>query len=261
MKRRRWSVIVLVAVLLAACGDDPLSDFGNVSDWLGESQPSVPTTEPVAVGEERPLRSIAQVAWYNGLASGVPTDPDEAVRFVWERSTGSDSFVQSAPNEIAAAVPGIRFPTRVPTRTAQVTSQLVFATRTGTLTNSIVAAFGLWSTIPYTASYSISQVAVLKVAVDSTATEVEIGDPTGGCGRFSTRDEITACDPIQIDGQPAWWVKSLDGDTLVWYIDGFRYEYWDRAAVGRLNVEDMVRSMAPLGSLDILVPVGGSGGT
>ncbi len=248
MPRRFVGSLLGLVLVVSACGDAPLSGLGNASEWIGEPNTTVAVqvTAPIEVS---PLRSVTEAAWFNEPAAVLPSDPDAVVEAVWSRSNGTDAFVQAAPNEIAAALPGLLFPGQVPAETQHITSQLVFSTRTGTLASTLVAAFGLWSREPYTTSYSVSQLAVLRVARDSTFPDVELGDATEGCGRFGNRSDLTSCERVVVADTNAWWVDTLDGSTLIWYADGYRYEYFDRARVGREVVEDIVRSQVALAAM------------
>lgn len=249
MTRIRFGLLTLLCVgLVSACGDAPFADFGVTDDWLGErgaGTVDVATTE-VAAGRV----SIGSLVWYTPPADSVSDDPDVVATELWERSPGTDAFVQAAANEISGAVPGVKVPEFLPPGASHVTSQLVFGVSTGRLTNAYVAAFGFWSSKPYVTSRSVSQLLQLKIAPDETSPSVDSADPSLGCSRFTDSD-VTFCESVALGGTRAWWVVSLDGPTLTWYDEGFRYEMLDRQSIGQEAVIELARSMILLRDVEI----------
>ncbi len=236
------------AFLLSACGDSPLAGFGVTEDWLGErGDGTVGTTGSVPVAA-RP--GIETLVWYNPTAAFVDSDPEVVIESIWDRSSGTDAFVQAAANEISAALPGIKVPRVLPAGTAHVTSQIVYGVSTGRLTNAYVAAFGFWKSEPYLSSRSVSQLLQLKVAADGTDPAPAADDESLGCNRFNDRD-ITSCDPTSVLAARAWWIATLDGPVLVWYDGGFRYELLDRQKFGREVLVELASSMILLRDVDI----------
>jgi hypothetical protein len=236
------------AFLLSACGDSPLAGFGVTEEWLGERGDAT-----VGFNATVPLRvnpGIDALIWYNPRAEFVDTDPTVVLETIWERSSGTDAFVQAAANEISAALPGIKVPRVLPPGTAHVTSQIVYGVSTGRLTNAYVAAFGFWRSEPYVSSRSVSQLLQLKVAEDGADPAPAADDEGLGCNRFNHRD-ITSCDPTSVSAARAWWIATLDGPVLVWYDSGFRYELLDRQKFGRDVLVELASSMILLRDVDV----------
>lgn len=241
------------AFLLSACGDSSLAGFGVTEEWLGERGDGTvgfTTSVPVAA---RP--GIENLVWYNPRAEFVDSDPAVVLETIWERSSGTDAFVQAAANEISAALPGIKVPRVLPAGTAHVTSQIVYGVSSGRLTNVYVAAFGFWKSEPYVSSRSVSQLLQLKVAEDGADPAPAADDESLGCNRFNERD-ITSCDPISVSAARAWWIATLDGPVLVWYDGGFRYELLDRQKFGREVLAELASSMILLRDVDIAEQTG-----
>lgn len=238
--------VVTLTLLLTACGDDTLAGLGAASDWVQEAQveqaPVLPDTGP-----EGGSGTIAAITWYNGWADEPLPDRTTLIAEVWAETSGEDAFVQATPNEIAVAVPGISVPSNLSDDVVQVTSQIVYARSTGTLDNEYVAAFGFWIDVPYLNSREISQVASLQVAYD-TATVIDPADPTLGCARFIDR-EFSNCRPASEISELAWWVTTIDGVSLIWLQDGFRYELLKRNKLSIDDAEVMALTMVPLGNL------------
>ena len=235
------------AFLLSACGDSPLAGFGVTEEWLGDrgdGSVGFGTTVPVQVNPP-----IETLIWYNPRAEFVDADPAVVIESIWERSSGTDAFVQAASNEISAALPGIKVPRVLPPETTYVTSQIVYGVSTGRLTNAYVAAFGFWKSEPYVSSRSVSQLLQLKVAEDDADPAPAADDASLGCNRFNDRD-ITSCDPTSVSAARAWWIATLDGPVLVWYDSGFRYELLDRQKFGREVLVDLASSMILLRDVD-----------
>lgn len=242
-------VALLCAILLSACGDSPLAGFGVTEEWLGDKGDGTVgfvTTTPVAVNPP-----IGSLHWYNPPAAFVDADPSVVLDEIWKRSSGTDAFVQAAPNEISAVLPSIKVPTVLPPGSAHVTSQLVFGVSTGRLTNAYVAAFGFWKSEPYLSSRSVSQLLQMKVAEDSSDPAPAADDDSLGCNRFNDRD-ILSCDPVSVSAERAWWIATMDGPVLVWYDTGLRYELLDRQKFGPKVLIDLAGSMILLRDIELV---------
>jgi hypothetical protein len=202
------------------------------------------------------------VAWVNDNLGdpSIPTTiaPDEIVGFVWSRSSRQDRYVQASRKEIMAALPGLAVPELVPEHVAFVTSQLVFDPATGRLGSEAVAAFGFWSDKPYTKSRSVSQLAVMMVALDELPLEPVVPD-TIGVPESPADDErcrelvdgtVEECTEVMLeDGCPAWSLDLTEGWRLVWSRHGYTYDLFIRNA----DTVDVLAQMA--GSCKELVPV------
>jgi hypothetical protein len=266
------SALCVLAVVVTACGDNPLSGFGeDASGWIDGEDGGllVTSSSSTLVASDADLRAAAGARWYNDEL-GVPEVEGDAavVQVVWNRSEPGDSFVQASRYEIAAAVPGIQFPSLVPKDVEYITSQLVYDAERPVLDDQYVAAFGLWLVSPYSKSRSTSQPAVVWIGrdnepaaldriggtqtttdsvVDTTVAEPsDDRDPSQGCSRFSDR-VLDDCEVTYLVGNtPAWWLRSSDGDRLVWVQDDLRYEIAYREFVEPAVVRRMANSMAPL---------------
>ncbi len=199
-------VAAFVAVLLAACGEAGLLDgVGDRTKSFVEGD--VTTTSLVAViaagtGDEG-LIGAADVLWFNDSIDPQHTgEAADVLQAVWARKLNS-RFVQTSRTEIAAAMPGIRFPNLVPSDVRWVTSQLVFDKDTGLLDPDTSAAFGLWTAEPYQSD--TSRLGVLRVG------RAPVDVP-------STRSEVV---PVLVP----------DGISLGWTEAGYRYELFCRSSI------------------------------
>lgn len=240
-------VALLCVVLLSACGDNPLAGFGVTDEWLGDRGDGTVRTVTTEAAALRP--EVGSLVWYNPPVDSVSGDPAAVVEEIWARSSGTDAFVQAAPNEISVVVPDIKVPELLPVGTAHVTSQLVFGVSTGKLTNAYVAAFGFWKSTPYVTSRSVAQLLQLKVAEDSSDPAPSADDDSLGCNRFNDLD-ITACEPVSVSAARAWWVTTRDGPVLTWYDTGLRYELLDRQKFGKEILVELARSMILLRNVE-----------
>lgn len=250
---RRILLLVLLAVAGAACGDQPLGEAGGVTrDWLtGGTTSSTSTTAPESTATSTTLgfalRPSTELEWFTVGESEVPTAPEEVVALVWERTDRIDEFVQASAEEMAGALPDLSFPSLVPSAVGHVTSQLVYSTDTGQLAREFQAAFGLWTTVPYSRDRSIAQSAILWVARDSRQ-PASIDDPGGGCAQFAERVP-DSCRAHQLDDKAAWLLGDRSGNTLVWLQDGYRYELFHRSQVSTDEALAMAQAMEPLSEL------------
>ena len=244
---RTASIALATLVVFSACSAETLFSPGGVSaDWLAEVEEVevIPVTVDVAPPE---LLSSLTIIWANdALASGV-VEPSEVLALIWAASGGKDRFVQVARSDMAVVAPNLAFPEFVPEFVAYVSSQLVFTTRTGELARGPVAAFGLWSVEPYSLSRSVGQKAVIFVH-DIGEEPILEGDLTLGCNQFQDR-ELSGCDPVQIGDGSGWWLSSLEGNILVWYIGTLRYEMTIRPPITRVIGEKVAASSVPLTTL------------
>lgn len=161
---RRTLIVLLAGIVTAGCSN-ALSGVGDLSERVVHGDRSSTTTTTLA-GPVIEIEPVTGVVWVNeGLDAGIGdgVEPDVLVARIWERGGGSSEFVQSSPDEIAAALSGLEFPRLVPTGVTHVSSQLVYDRSTLTLDPSQSAAFGLWSAEPYSIPRGEGQLAVLRV--------------------------------------------------------------------------------------------------
>lgn len=201
------SGLAAFALVAAACGEaGPLDGVGGrASEWVHEVE--IPATVAPVVDADVDnvgLIDTADVLWFNDDLEdeAAVADAEAVIAAVWARESGS-RFVQSSRVEVAAALPTIRFPGRIPPEVRWITSQLVFEASTGTLDGDTSAAFGLWQVEPY--SITDGRVGVLRVAPASPGVGAERSDVV----------------PILVP----------DGISLGWTEAGLRYELFCRSAV------------------------------
>lgn len=237
---------IVLAAGLVACGGSPLESIGQrSSDWINE--PTVPTT--VAVVTTAPtVVPVGRLQWANDdIENGSLDDPAGLLAEVFSRREG-DRFIQASRFEIAAALPEITFPDRAPNGAEWVSSQLVFD-NDGSLADDPTAAFGIWSTEPYTRSRSVAQMIVLRVATDvDAANELASGEGDPTCDRFADRT-AAQCQVLTVDDRPTWLLTQAGGSTLVWYHGPHRYELFGRSFVPSGILRDMSAGMIPLSSI------------
>lgn len=232
----RSAAFVFGVLVLVACGGSPLESIGlRSSEWINE--PTVPTTVPV-ITTSPTIVDVGQLEWANDDIENENLDnPDALLAEVFSRREG-DSFIQASRFEIAAALPGISFPAEAPSGAEWVSSQLVFD-NDGSLDNDPSAAFGIWSTEPYTRSRSVAQMVVVRVALDQQgAEEVAQAGSGASCARFSARD-TESCEITMIDDRPTWVLGSSGGSTLIWFDSPYRYEMFGRNFVSVSILQDM----------------------
>jgi len=221
VKRAGW--LLLTTILLSGCGESGLLDgLGDRSREIVYGDTTTTTTIVVDDGETAPQGAVlaVDVDWYNdgvGEATVVPI-PAVVIADVWDRNDGVNRFIQASRAEIAAALPGVEFPSLIPDEVGWVTSQLVFDTASATLDAGTSAAFGLWKSEPYTAEDG--DAAVFRVGAASISEQQQAGD-------------------IRFEVVP-------DGLSLIWVRGTYRYELFCRGSVGEAMCEQMAQSAAPL---------------
>ena len=246
-RARTAALVVIAVVLLAACGDAPFATLGRrSSDWIG--QPTVLTTTTVATSV--PIVVGAEILkWYNdGLGGEFLDDPDSLKVAIFARR-GGDLFIQASRAEMVALLPDLKFPASTPYLSEYVTSQLVFD-ETGDLEDDPVAAFGIWSSEPYTRSRSVAQMIVMQVSVDVVnATEVSEPGADISCTRFEDRT-TSECVTGTIGGRTVWSLEASNGNTLIWFDEDYRYELFGRSYVLPAALEEMVTDLVLLSELE-----------
>lgn len=242
------AAIVALVLGLAACGDAPLGSLGQrSSDWLGEPTVITTSTVPSTV----PLVVDARVlTWFNDELGGQFLDDPEALKTAVFARRGGDLFIQASRAEIVALLPDIKFPSSTPYLSEYVTSQVVFDER-GNLANDPVAAFGIWSSEPYTRSRSVAQMIVLSVSIDpETAAEVASAGADNSCERFADRtNEVCAVNTVS--GRPVWSLEASNGTTMIWFDGQYRYELFGRSYVTAEALQRMVLDPVPLSELEV----------
>lgn len=242
----RRAVVLVVLGALTACGEGPLESIGSrSSEWINE--PTVPTTFAVVTTTPTVIPAD-RLQWANDdIETANLDDQGAVVQEVFTRREG-DRFIQASRFEIAAALPGVAFPGFAPSGAEWVTSQLV-VDNDGTVSSDPSAAFGIWSTEPYTRSRSVAQMVVLRVSTDpEAAQEVASSDSQLSCERFAERS-ADQCEILAIGDRPTWLLEETSGSTLIWFDGEYRYELFGRSFVPRRILRDMTAEMEPLASL------------
>ena len=246
-RARTAALAVIAVVLLAACGDAPFATLGRrSSDWIGQptvlTTTTVATTVPIVVGAEI-------LKWYNdGLGGEFLDDPDSLKVAIFARR-GGDLFIQASRAEMVALLPDLKFPASTPYLSEYVTSQLVFD-ENGDLEDDPVAAFGIWSSEPYTRSRSVAQMIVMQVSLDVVnATEVSEPGADISCTRFEDRT-TSECVTGTIGGRTVWSLEASNGHTLIWFDGDYRYELFGRSYVAPAALEEMVTDLVLLSELE-----------
>lgn len=237
----------LIALIFVACGDAPLQGMGNRSaGWINEPE-VVTTTIPPATTPR--FVDIAQLAWANeDITNSNPGDRDALIAEVFQRREG-DRFIQASREEIAIALPGVRFPSMAPHGARWVSSQLVIE-NTGALSRDPSAAFGIWSAEPYSRSRSVAQMAVLRVAIDpETAVEVSERGQDVSCARFSDRS-TNVCEIVDVGVRQVWKLIGSGSATLIWFEGEYRYELLGKEFVAIDDLTEMAAETIPLSELE-----------
>jgi hypothetical protein len=248
LTRRHLALALSVAAICIACGESPLQGIGERSaSWINE--PEVTTTTIPVVSAPR-FADVEAMKWSNdAIANDQLGDPVALVEEVFARRQG-DRFIQASRYEIAAALPGLLFPSKVPYGAEWVSSQLVVESN-GRLSSEPSAAFGVWSAEPYTRSRSVSQMVVLRVATDPVTAE-EVSQPGAeiSCARFADRT-TEQCEITTVGAARVWRLRSQSGSTLIWFEGQYRYELFGRTFVPDDVLIDMAVDPIPLADLAV----------
>lgn len=218
--------VVLIAafgMILISCGEEGV--FDGLGDRTQKAVVGTTTTtdapdDGADADEDAVFIPATAPTWYN---DAIPDQaiglPEYTIAEVWRRGRETGRFIQSSRAEIAVALPGIQFPSRVPGEVAWVTSQLVYLEDVANLDAGTSAAFGLWELEPY----STDEGRVAKLTVGATRGDLVPGEVE--------TEVLTA------------------GLTLTWTDDRYRYELSCRVSVPEAQCREMVRSMVPLRNL------------
>lgn len=217
----------------SGCGEDPLSGLGEgSSDWIAEPQP--PVTAPPSTRAPVEFVSAGLVEWWNDDL-GRPEVPERGAVLaeVTVRRDDGQRFVQASRWEIAAVLPSLRFPARVPSEVRSITSQLVLRTDGPQLDPDLHAAFGFWVAEPYSRSRQAGRVGTLEVG---PAVEPAACEPPG-------------CRPEQI-GPVEVQLRDLGSAVSAsWNLDGLSY------TLEAETLDQAEAMVASLRSLTDLAPV------
>ena len=223
-KARLATAAAVLVVAGAACSDGPLlEEVGDVSQRIVHGDTTSTTVALLTDDGESVLRVIrsSTLAWFNAdLAEVEDVEPAVVLNRVWIRGEGVNRFIQAGPREIAAVLPGVGFPSVVPDTAQVVTSQLVFDVGSGLLDVNTSAAFGVWTTTPYSVGREEGQIAVLRVG-QASAFDV---DPFAGIESQSVEEGI----------------------ALTWVEGEFRYELFCRTGLSDLVCNEMAENLIPL---------------
>ncbi len=243
MRQRARVTALVAALLIAACGDAPFASMGQrSSDWIGAptvlTTTTVPSTVPLVING-------SNLKWFNDTIGADQLDDASALRDSIFARRGGDLFVQASRAEMAVLLPDLMFPTTTPYLSEYVTSQIVFD-NDGNLSADPVAAFGIWSSEPYTRSRSVAQMIVLRVSLDAESA-AEVAEPGADvtCGRFSERNTET-CEALTVGDKPVWSLTASNGTTLIWFDGDYRYELFGRPFVAPGALREMTLDLAPL---------------
>lgn len=247
MRHRARVATAIAAVLLTACGDAPFVSMGErSSNWIGE--PTILTTTTVASTVPLVI-SGAGLKWFNDDVGGEALEDPAALRDLIFARRGGDLFVQASRAEMAALLPDLKFPSTTPYLSEYVTSQVVFD-GDGNLASDPIAAFGIWSSEPYTRSRSVAQMIVLRVSADAEAA-AEVAEPGADvtCARFSERT-TESCSVVTVGDRPVWSLAASNGTTLIFFDGDYRYEIFGRQFVAPRALEQMTLDLVPLAELE-----------
>ncbi len=223
---RRWlAAAAVLAVVAAACTDGPLlEDVGDVSQRVVHGATTSSTAAVLTDDAGEPVLRMARastLAWFNAeLADVDGVEGAVVLNRVWTRGEGVNRFVQAGPAEIAAVLPGVGFPEVVPDTAQVVTSQIVFDVGSGLLDVNTSAAFGVWTTTPYSVGREEGQILVLRVG-QASAFEV---DPFVGILSQSVEE----------------------GLSLTWVEGEYSYELFCRTGITELSCTRMAENFIPL---------------
>lgn len=246
----RRSTLVVLAVLLAGCGESPLAGVGDrSSEWLGANRERPTVSDTVERPTALELVPAAQLDWWNDELS-LESDPPRAwLELISARRNPGDRFAQASRREIAAFFPDLEFPTRVPAEVRTVTSQLVLAASEATFDGNHIASFGLWTADPYTRSRTVGQLATITV-FDGASDDLCAGVGSG-------------CTTERVGPRTVGLVVRSAGETVVWSDAERTYQMFVREQAAAA-VPAMLDSIAPISELvedlDIEATSSGSAG-
>jgi hypothetical protein len=239
-------VAIGAALTLTACSNAPFQGIGErTSSWI--NAPTVPTPTTVVVTRPAVVSSL-RLQWFNDdIETQNLDDPEALISEIFDRRQG-DRFIQASRAEIEVALPGVEFPSFVPYGAEWVSSQLVIE-NTRLLSDDPSAAFGIWSTEPYTRSRTVAQMLVLNVSLDpERASALAAGELEISCAQLS--DLTTeSCELIEIDSSSYWRLRSAGGTTIIWFDDTYRYEMFGRNVISLDVLQRMATDMVPLSEL------------
>lgn len=227
---RQLCLIVALATIATGCGEDPLSGIGDLANEVVHEGTTTTFIATTATGidllvDPVSTRAAGDLNWINIDLKPASQDPRETLIVVWDRGRGVTSgYVQAGPDEITLVLPEVNFPGSVPLEVQYVSSQLVFDSSSGLLELGTSAAFGLWSTVPYSVGRASGQVAVLSVGqlIDGDVSDDEISS------------EVVA-----------------DGIALTWQHVGYRYELFCRNTLVEAACWEMATSGRPLRTAEL----------
>ncbi|HSM02503.1 MAG TPA: hypothetical protein VK960_08730 [Acidimicrobiia bacterium] len=227
---RSAAAVAALALVTTACGD-LLSGVGDLSEQVVHGDRPDTTTTTAGGAVDLRLKGITDVAWFNdGMdAATVNLSREDTIAAVWrdrENRGFEGGFIQATRVEIARSLPGVQFPQLVPIQVTHITSQMVYDPVTIALDASTTAAFGLWAGEPYTAPRNESQLAILRVGLNTVP-----GDP---------ENEILS-------------FRVSEGQELAWTQGDFVYQLFCRRGVSEPSCHAIARSMIPL---DLLLSIG-----
>jgi hypothetical protein len=233
MSIRRSTLVFGAGILLAGCGH-LLEGVGSLSQEIVYGGTTSTVTSTTVVQELGLVPLSDQAIWVNdGFVIEAGVTQEAVIRGVWGRGDGVDPYVQASRQEVVVALPGIRFPQKVPQLVTHISSQLIFDIQTGTLDVSTSAAFGLWSAVPYTVARSEGQSAMLRVGIKTTTDSIEAG-------------QIVT-------------LQVADGYDLTWSENSYVYELFCRTGLSEEACFAMAESLAPLEAPPRLPGVGTGG--
>ena len=133
MSRRSFAVILMLTLVLGACGD-ALQGVGDLSAGIARGdQTSTTTTAPGQL--DLRLNPITQALWINDELGAVTAGLglDDLLLAVWLRGDQVTQSVQASRREIADLLTGVEFPQLAPDGVSHVSSQLVYDVQTASL--------------------------------------------------------------------------------------------------------------------------------
>lgn len=219
-----------LALVAAGCGD-LLSGIGDLSEQVVHGDRPDTTTTTLGGSVDLRLKGVTNVAWFNdGMdAATANLSREDTIVAVWldrENRGFEGGFIQATRREIARALAGVQFPQLVPSQVTHITSQMVYDPVTIALDANTAAAFGLWAGEPYLAPRSESQLAILRVGLNTVS------------GSLDT--EIVS-------------FRVSDGQELAWTQGSYTYQLFCRRGIPEQACYAMAESTIPL---DLMLSIG-----